>query len=1847
MFLIHMLCALFALCLCIPTVLASAVPLVSTESDPESFIEHCVNVMSGEYCEAATDLVIAGPDALVLQRFFSTHDAVTGNQEGAFRIVPQRFLVIGKDISGKTRHPGEHWSYAFVGERSGGILPYCGWKGTNGVTQDPLKIDILNSAPGMVNTYAEKLGGQTNHQNNALHCRGTSAEVVLGDGSRRFYQKVDQLPSLLLGEELTPLMAHQVVNPEYFLLTQEILPSGNRIFFSYDAAGHLISMEMKNKSLNKVLSWIHFTYTFHKAKCQVHITTSDARKLDYHLTQDRGLYRLTKVEGSHSIPVRYEYATGFIKKILPEGRFLQADYQDGKVIALKGPQPESGYPVSMYTFAYHNNSTDVFNALGVKTRYEYDERFQLTAVKRYDDLNQLYRTEQRFWGRSPAEAGRLLAKTISSSQHVLSYRCFQYDLAGNIIEEKLYGNLTGKQEVSLQVSSDGMLLNPEDQECHCKTFAYSKDGFNLLIQIGDCKGNKTVYSYKPGTNLLTKKLIFDQKYIKKRTFQFYNEDGVCIKTIDDDGSEEEESDLWHVRERHITLNKPKEFSPGVGLPEVITESAVDLKKGQEILIKKLVNQYDDQAHLLSCSTYDANDKYAFTETKAYNSLGQVIAESNAKGLTNHYTYDSSGNQISTLKDNITTVTRYNLRNQPVEITGSVESEQWATKNTYDLLGRKIASTDRFGNITEYAYDAFHRLTEVVHPEVPDEQQNMIRPTYRYTYDVLGNILTLQDPKGFIITKSYNLRGSPTQIHYPDGSSELFKYDVEGSLHRTLSRKQIITVYEYDYLGRLTHEESSTANETGVEGFINDRVCEYNGFRCTQEASQYIFQEYFFDPAGRLSVFVKDMVSSRENEGYSPNSHLTEMAYDALGRLQRKKVWFDVGEEDYSFECLEHDVLGNITEKRLEDAKGQILLRKGFAYDAQNHCIEEYGFENGAKKTIVKTLYDASGQIVGYLDALGQKTDITLDHHYKNRFGQTVLKKTIVSPLGIQTEIEFDTLSRIYNVSKKGSQGTLLTSQTLLYDAIGNKACEMNDQIREGKILDCQKRRWTYGPMGRLEEEIEAADTPLEKRTYYSYDALGKLTGKTTPNHHISYSYNKNGTLHTIEAADHKEKQCLANTYTYKCDGNLISASTFDGIVTQRSYNAFDQVGNEFCKFGEGEDDSYNISYNYDRKGRLTEIMLPDWSRIRYTYDAAFVRKIERLSPYRQVLYTHTYDSYDTQGNLLSESYHGDIKATYAYDASGQKICEDNPFFSKHYNRDTLGRIEEVTGDQHEEYAYNALSQLILEKKQTIKTHTYDSLDNRVQTDNEELLYNGLNQLTSHSTAEFSYDPQGNLLRKVLNGEETHFTSNALSQLLTVEKSDVSTTFSYDALGRPLIQRQVNPSTQETLSTTRYIYVDYQEIGTLSSVQKGPLKKMQTLKVPGVQGSSLLPTSISFELNGHTYVPLHDTSGNVTHLVDPKSKQIVERYEHTAFGEETLYNSQNEVIPKSLVDNPWRFAEKRIDSQSGLILFGLRFYDPAMGRWISQDPAGLIDGPNVYAYLHNNPLSYFDRFGLASEPISEIPPKGYLYGEVETHCYCERHRTCKRGGDIGKTRFVHLPTITYDDYFEKFYKDYRNEDVFIKDAFDNAMCYDLNSFNAPNPPAELGFGFINGVWNNFDGSRASTRYLSTIAAGFNIHAVYNPTHGYFTDLFECFLGSNFIATNPVRQLHKMWDSFFEKRSASAKFLMICHSQGATHVRNALLDYPPELRERILVVAIAPASYIYKETCAQVIHYRAEWHRDLVPRIDFAGAQREKESVVTLSSDPNASLFDHEFMSPTYKERLQEHIRHYIQTKGDQI
>jgi RHS repeat-associated protein len=52
------------------------------------------------------------------------------------------------------------------------------------------------------------------------------------------------------------------------------------------------------------------------------------------------------------------------------------------------------------------------------------------------------------------------------------------------------------------------------------------------------------------------------------------------------------------------------------------------------------------------------------------------------------------------------------------------------------------------------------------------------------------------------------------------------------------------------------------------------------------------------------------------------------------------------------------------------------------------------------------------------------------------------------------------------------------------------------------------------------------------------------------------------------------------------------------------------------------------------------------------------------------------------------------------------------------------------------------------------------------------------------------------------------------------------------------------------------------------------------------------------------------------------------------------------------------------------------YTPHVGRWLSEDPAGYVDGPNQYLYVKNNPINMTDPSGL--EGIEAWNPLTFTY-----------------------------------------------------------------------------------------------------------------------------------------------------------------------------------------------------------------------------------------------------------------------------
>lgn len=59
----------------------------------------------------------------------------------------------------------------------------------------------------------------------------------------------------------------------------------------------------------------------------------------------------------------------------------------------------------------------------------------------------------------------------------------------------------------------------------------------------------------------------------------------------------------------------------------------------------------------------------------------------------------------------------------------------------------------------------------------------------------------------------------------------------------------------------------------------------------------------------------------------------------------------------------------------------------------------------------------------------------------------------------------------------------------------------------------------------------------------------------------------------------------------------------------------------------------------------------------------------------------------------------------------------------------------------------------------------------------------------------------------------------------------------------------------------------------------------------------------------------------------------------------------------------------------------RYFDPVEGRFLSEDPAGFVDGPNKYTYVHNNPVNYVDPDGLTTAVIYNGPTNGNPFGHT--------------------------------------------------------------------------------------------------------------------------------------------------------------------------------------------------------------------------------------------------------------------------
>ena len=1174
-----------------------------------------------------------------------------------------------------------------------------------------------------------------------------------------------------------------------------------------------------------------------------------------------------------------------------------------------GPN-ETFQPV--YTFSYdppvpgqRSGYTIVNHPDGTFIRYDFSENLLMTSIKCFDKKRVLKKQKTFVW----ADQHYLYSIEIKDENGLIIHRkTFEYDAFGNPIVETLHGNLTGKGQDETYTTKRG----------------FSQDGRNLLLKEVTEEGKTTTWEYLPETNLVTAKLIKDQDKILLREFYDYDDCHNLIRMTLDDGCGNDPADLSEVGQRTIKEYHLRQQNPYLHLPEWIEERYWD--QGEEKLLRRTHLVYDACGNVKEEHVYGSDGAFAYTILRSYNERGDILSETNALGDQISYDYDEKGLRIykNSFSERLHTTFSYDKQGRLREKEEKGEGLKHVHSYEYDFFDRLSAKIDPFENRTSYEYDFItDQVTKSTFPCIESiEGASAVVQTHA-SYDVLGNRLTQTDSNRNVTTYEYNAYGSPLYMIHPDDSKEYYRYTKGGQLASHTDSDGLTIRYERDVLGRVLVKKY--LDRSGEE--VAEETFSYNGFNLLAHTNKEgRTKEYFYDGVGRK---VCEEFCGRE----------TGFSYDSLGFLE--KVIYENGHNTLTI-TYTRDHLGQILKKEKSGPFGTILHKTTYSYDADGNQTILTRFINH-QESAESFDYDSIGRLITHTDPFGYVTTKTYKEDYVNAIGQQVLQLIVTDPLQTSKVRTYDAFGKISKEKTLAPHGQTVAHHQNTYDPSGNLTYRKDDVYHGFNHVDTQVIQHTYNCRGRLASTTRGYGSRDPRVTSYDYTSTGKLATKTNPDQiSLTYEYDDLGFLASITSSDGQ----IDHSFESDREGHLLAAIDENfKLAVEREIDPFGNVIQEALPNG------LTVEKDYDALDRVTAVKFQNMGEVHYSYDPLFLKQITRCFPGGAALYSHQYESYDLNGNTLSERLIYNLGSiSHEWDRKGRRTGVNSSYLREAASYDPCNNLlSKILDNQGYEYAYDALYQLASEKGEGLLTsHEYDSTQNIVKKNHQIADINPLNELLSIGETECAYDLNGNQILKQSEQGELEFTYDPLNRLTSASGKGFVVSFSYDPLGRRLskkVEKRSSFGTSETVE--HYLYDGEEEIGAVTN--RGKLKNF---KVLGASSYQNVRQPVAVELDGQVFLPILDMQGNVSKLVDPY-KNMYAAYHYSAFGEEQNTPEQS---------NPWRYFSKRIDPETGLIYFGKRYYDPQIARWLTTDPAGFTDSVNLYQYAFNNPFKYYDPHG---------------------------------------------------------------------------------------------------------------------------------------------------------------------------------------------------------------------------------------------------------------------------------------------
>ncbi|SOQ03922.1 type IV secretion protein Rhs [Pseudomonas syringae pv. syringae] len=526
------------------------------------------------------------------------------------------------------------------------------------------------------------------------------------------------------------------------------------------------------------------------------------------------------------------------------------------------------------------------------------------------------------------------------------------------------------------------------------------------------------------------------------------------------------------------------------------------------------------------------------------------------------------------------------------------------------------------------------------------------------------------------------------------------------------------------------------------------------------------------------------------------------------------------------------------------------------------------------------------------------------------------------------------------------------------DATYTFAYDDSDRLIEEKRIDQLTRRFSYNLGGQLTqvEEIgysEKGERP-QRSTHFERDPIGRLLARLNDDARQDFTYDDSDRLLSIQRTPTDGGRKL-------------------GVTAEKLEFAYDILG----RLTQESSPQGALAYEYDPLSNLTTLTLPTGQHLNHLYygsghlhqlnlDGQLISDMERDDLRREI--------YRTQGKLTS---------CFGYDALGRKTWQyattlpaeklsqiQNPLIKperyvehaynplhRRYEYDPAGELSRTLDKLRGEvtYEYEANGRLLEhnpEKRFDGEEFRYDAAGNRLNFNTSRFDRVKDNRLKKWSNHEYKYDAWGNLVEKIVGIVRwqtfTYDSENRLVKTETMANSQVESTssYQYDSLGRRVAkQSDIKGQTDHRLFLWQGLRLLREESPGQSSLY---------LYEPGSYAPLARVDEKEGEVENKVYYFHTDQIGTPLEMTDAEG-QIVWQAKYRPWG-------AIEKLVVNEVEQNLRFQGQYFDVETGLHYNTFRYYDPEIGRFITQDPIGLSGGDNLYQYAPN-PNGWVDPFGL--------------------------------------------------------------------------------------------------------------------------------------------------------------------------------------------------------------------------------------------------------------------------------------------